>query len=130
MLWLFSFCEDLDFVGFLSMITYVLYTQCLRYNMCSTWFLNITISTCSILGYQDFHVYPWTFWDVSHPSRYILCALSILGYPRVFRVLSGLPGLFGILHTTAESQTYVSFFSWDIPGLPGMSVICNAIAES
>ena len=27
----------------------VLYTQCLRYNICSTWFLNITISTCDYL---------------------------------------------------------------------------------
>ena len=40
-----------DFVGFLSMViqvTYVvLYTQCLRYNICSVWFLDIRISTCS-----------------------------------------------------------------------------------
>ena len=34
-----------------------------------------------------------------------------------------------ILHTTAESQAYVSFLSWDIPGHPGMSVILNATAE-
>ena len=41
----------MDFVGFLSMViqvTYVvLYTQCLRYNICSVWFLDIRISTCS-----------------------------------------------------------------------------------
>ena len=50
LLWLFKFCEDqifMDFVGFLSMEIYVvLYTQCLRYNICSTWFLDIRISTC------------------------------------------------------------------------------------
>ena len=39
----------MDFVGFLSMVVYVvLYrpTQCLRYNICSNWFLDIRISTC------------------------------------------------------------------------------------
>ena len=48
--WLFNFCEDqifVDFVGFLSMkISVVLYTQCLRYNICSAWFLDIRIPTC------------------------------------------------------------------------------------
>ena len=46
------FCEDqifVDFVGFLSMIIYeVLHTRCLRYNICSAWFLDIRILTCSI----------------------------------------------------------------------------------
>ena len=40
-----------DFVSFLSMIIYeVLYTLswCLRYNICSTWFLDIRISTCCV----------------------------------------------------------------------------------
>ena len=41
------------FVGFLSMVIYVvsLYTRCLRYNkiICSAWFLDIRISTCSNL---------------------------------------------------------------------------------
>ena len=39
----------MDFIGFLSMVIYVvslLYTQCLRYNICSAWFLDIRISTC------------------------------------------------------------------------------------
>ena len=37
----------MDFVGFLSMIIHVvLYTQCLRYNICSAWFLDIRISIC------------------------------------------------------------------------------------
>ena len=32
----------------LIQVTYVvLYTQCLRYNICSVWFLDIRISTCS-----------------------------------------------------------------------------------
>ena len=51
MLWLFNSHEDqifVDIVGLLSMIIYeVLYTQCLRYNFCSAWFLDIRISTCS-----------------------------------------------------------------------------------
>ena len=36
------------FIGFLSMAIYVviLYTQCLRYNICSAWFLDNIISTC------------------------------------------------------------------------------------
>ena len=39
MLWLFDDQIFVDFVGLLSMIIYeVLYTQCLRYNICSTWF--------------------------------------------------------------------------------------------
>ena len=50
MLWVLNFHEDqifVDFIGFLSMIIYVisLYTQCLRYNISSAWFLDIRIST-------------------------------------------------------------------------------------
>ena len=46
-----SFCEDQIscsyFVSFLSMIIYeVLYTWCIRHNICSPWFLDIRISTC------------------------------------------------------------------------------------
>ena len=38
----------MHFVIFLPMIIYeVLYTRCLRYKICSTWFLDIRISTCS-----------------------------------------------------------------------------------
>ena len=34
-------------LGLLSVIIYeVLYTCCLRYNICSAWFLDIRISTC------------------------------------------------------------------------------------
>ena len=38
----------MHFVGFLFVVIYVisLYTQCLRYNICSVWFLDIRISTC------------------------------------------------------------------------------------
>ena len=50
MLWLFkiNFC---GFCRFLININdnssyVVLYTQCLRYNICSAWFLDIRISTC------------------------------------------------------------------------------------
>ena len=36
-----------NFVSFLSMIIYeVLYTWCLRYNICSAWLLDVKISTC------------------------------------------------------------------------------------
>ena len=36
----------MDFIDFLSMIIYeVLYAWCLRYNICSAWFLDIEIST-------------------------------------------------------------------------------------
>ena len=44
------FCGDqmfVDFVGFLSMIIYeYLDTWCLKYNICSAWFLDIRISNC------------------------------------------------------------------------------------
>ena len=57
MLWLFDFREDqffVDFVGFLSMIIYkVLYTQCIRYNICSACFLNAVLEyqfvSCSVV---------------------------------------------------------------------------------
>ena len=49
-----SFCGDqifMDFVSFLSMIIYkILYTWCLRYNICSAWFLCKRISTCYSTG--------------------------------------------------------------------------------
>ena len=35
-----------------------------------------------------------------------------------------------IIHTIAESQAYLSFPSWDIPGHPGMSAIIHATAVS
>ena len=51
MVWLFNFHGDQNFVGFIRflMIYEVLYTRCLRYNICSAWFLDIRISTCYIL---------------------------------------------------------------------------------
>ena len=48
MLWLFK----INFHGFCRFLIHgnssyvVLYTQCLRYNICSAWFLDIRISTC------------------------------------------------------------------------------------
>ena len=48
MLWLFK----INFCGFRRFLIHgnssyvVLYTQCLRYNICSAWFLDIRISTC------------------------------------------------------------------------------------
>ena len=50
MLWLFK----TNFRGFRRFLTHgntsyvVLYTQCLRYNICSVWFLDIRISTCYV----------------------------------------------------------------------------------
>ena len=35
-----------------------------------------------------------------------------------------------ILHTTAESQAYVSLLYWDILGHPAMSAILHTTAES
>ena len=52
MLWLFK----VNFLGFRRFLIHgnssyvVLYTQCLRYNICSTWFLVIRISTCFCKG--------------------------------------------------------------------------------
>ena len=48
-----------DFVSYLSMIIYeVLYSLlwCLRYNICSAWFLDIRISTCFRVFYCQFHL--------------------------------------------------------------------------
>ena len=49
------------FVGFLSMVIFVvsLYTQCLRHNICSAWFLDIRIYTCC-------NNYWFTFWQHSN----------------------------------------------------------------
>ena len=48
----------MDLVGFLSMIIYVLYTRCLRYNICSTWFLDIRISTCLLTSSTIINIIP------------------------------------------------------------------------
>ena len=62
MLWLFDFCEDqifVDFVGFLSMKIYVvLYAQCLRYNICSAWFLDLFSS--NFYNLFSLHTLAWT----------------------------------------------------------------------
>ena len=57
MLLLFNFHKGqifVDFVGFLPVIIYeVLYTRCLGIaNVCSTWFLDIRISTCFLFPLQ------------------------------------------------------------------------------
>ena len=48
MLWLFNikFCGFRRFLIHDNSSYVVLYTQCLRYNICSAWFLDIRISTC------------------------------------------------------------------------------------
>ena len=48
MLWLFkiNFHGSRRFLIHGNSSYVVLYTQCLRYNICSTWFLDIRISTC------------------------------------------------------------------------------------
>ena len=52
MLWLFK----IKFRGFRRFLIHgnsnyaVLYTQCLRYNICSAWFIDIRISTCSVIS--------------------------------------------------------------------------------
>ena len=79
MLWLFK----INFHGFRRFLIHgnssyvVLYTQCLRYNICSTWFLDIRISTCShkecnwCLQYESVvpkKIYPLRPGDSFHPS--------------------------------------------------------------
>ena len=59
----------INFCGFLSMVIYevlYLYTWCLRYTICSAWFLDIRISTCysndqSLLCYFKFTVFKIVF---------------------------------------------------------------------
>ena len=51
MLWLFkiSFCGFRRFLIHGNSSYVVLYTQYLRYNICSAWFLDMRISTCSMI---------------------------------------------------------------------------------
>ena len=55
MVWLFNFCGVQFFVDFIMIIYEVVvsYTWCLRYIICSTWFLDIRISTCSVYSMQN-----------------------------------------------------------------------------
>ena len=63
MLWLFK----TNFRGFRRFLIHgntsyvVLYTQCLRYNICSVWFLDIRISTCLGSFYSVKYSYFYTF---------------------------------------------------------------------
>ena len=56
MLWLFkrNFCGFRRFLIHDNSSYVVLYTQCLRCNICSAWFLDIGISTCFIDKLQNF----------------------------------------------------------------------------
>ena len=48
-----------DFVMFLSMMIYeVLYTWCLRYNVCNTWFLDIR--------YKNINLFTWNYIFVNY----------------------------------------------------------------
>ena len=72
---------SLIFLGFLSMVIYkVLYAWCLRYNNCSTWFLDIRISTCSKLLSTSHFEYLLSV-STSHQS--------ILFKPKMFFLLYG-----------------------------------------
>ena len=88
------------FVGFLSMVIYIvsLHTRCLRYNICSTWFLNIRISTCldirmstcsASMITSDSHASRWkketdwlrpVYWStrVTASAIFLMCISSIL----------------------------------------------------
>ena len=69
MLWLFK----INFRGFRSFLIHgnssyvVLYTQCLRYNIFSAWFLDIRISTC--LDYRA--VSPFYVWQKRMAWRFL-----------------------------------------------------------
>ena len=45
----------INFHGFLSMVIYEALAICLRYNICSAWFLDIRISTYSVCGGWQTH---------------------------------------------------------------------------
>ena len=77
------FCEDqisMYFISFLSMIIYeVLYTWCLRRNVCSAWFLDIKISTFSvsflllwITTNKVVYIYIVGMWNITAPIIYTL----------------------------------------------------------
>ena len=74
----------MDFVGFLSMIIYeVLYTWCLRYNICSAWLLDIRISTCfwshislvyrpiELLFVLSFSAFEWLHSDIPYSGKFL-----------------------------------------------------------
>ena len=53
----------MDFVNFLSTIIYeVLYMWCLRYNICSAWFLDVGISTCLVWILKWYFLKYWQVW--------------------------------------------------------------------
>ena len=76
----------MDFIGFLSMVIYVfslLHTQCLRYNICSAWFLDIRISTCfwftnTLFGKIQYWNPTHCLASSSHTTMLIIIPLSYL----------------------------------------------------
>ena len=87
----------MDFVGFLSMVIYaILYTQCLRYNICSTSFLDIRISTCELnilelnIQYSDFSLQARHTWFLKiDPVRIVSMHVCVCPRPRLL-ITSGM----------------------------------------
>ena len=82
--------------------------------------------------------------DVSHSPNH---CLDVLGHPRISAIRQTTaksqpyffflswdilkhPGMSAIRQTTAQSQAYLSFLSWDILEHPGMSAIRQTSAQS
>ena len=96
-----SFCKHqifMDIVSFLSMIIYeVLYTLlswCVRYTICSAWFIDIRIWTCLLLGLK----YPFTIITLNSTMNINLCRI-------VYSVLYGI-----LIISNGGGSTYVTGF--------------------
>ena len=59
----------MNFIRFLICEDLQLYTWCLRYNICSTWFLDIRISTCSITTHYPLSPYIRMYAWVTHHNE-------------------------------------------------------------
>ena len=99
MVWLFYFHGDQIFMDFIRFLIHdnlwSLYTWCLRYNICSSWFLDIRISTCFLKCWNPLALFglSWIMWNckVIHKLlytfanfitliTYILSLVSLCGY--------------------------------------------------
>ena len=77
---MFIFCADQIFVYFvvlLSMIIYeVLYTWCLRYSICSAWFLDIRLLKGQCVGMEAVQFW-WFHWQWNHHETKGLCSFTV-----------------------------------------------------
>ena len=71
----YGYLSFVDSIGFLSMIIdEVLYARCLKYNICSAWFLDIRILTCSV---SSSHTLAWVY-VLLHSMLVSFISLSLL----------------------------------------------------